>query len=156
MEVQKLTLEELEDSIVGKEYPLWIDWEVGGQIVLREICVKVAEPNVAEEITHKYVVKDRQGNAQKINKEKEKEYLAELFQRFFVSPSLKKLGTKTIVETIFPKIPLTARGVIERTILGDLSEVIVKEAEILKNFEEVESAPDMNSSDSQPSTTDSN
>ena len=47
MDFEELTLDDLEDSIVGKEFPLLVDWVKNGQLTTLIIKVKVAEPAVA-------------------------------------------------------------------------------------------------------------
>jgi len=150
----ELTLEDLEDSVVGKTVPIMIDWISNGVLTYKTVKVEIAEPTVAEKITQKYTRRDRAGKPQKLSDEQEKRYQAELFQRFLKSPDLTGLSHDAILDKVIAKIPIMPRMTIQNTILGDLSEVMTLEEDALKNLG-MEEPQDTSSSDSQPSTSDS-
>ena len=152
MEFEELTLEDLEESPVGQEVPILVDWISKGQITTKTVKVKVAEPAIAEKITQKYMRADR-GGKMSMPQERQKLYQAELFQHFLVTPSLKNLGLKAIEENVIPKFPVSTRLQIEKVILGNLEDVITLEEDTLKNFAE-DVLQDTSGLDSQPSTSD--
>ena len=151
----ELTLEDLDNSIVGTVIPIPIDWIENNQIVQKIIKVKVAEPDVIDKLQHKYTKVDRAGNIKPMNDEREKQLTAEMFKNFMVAPDISKLSLDAISGRVISKIPVGVRPDIINAIKGKFDEILTLEEDALKNLEE-ESHQEEPDSDLQPSTTDSN
>ena len=151
----ELTLEDLDNSIVGHIIPVEIDWIENNQIVTKIIKVKVAEPDVIDKITKKYTQIDRAGNVKKITDERERLLTAEMFKHFMVAPDLSSLSLDAISTRVISKIPVGARPDIINAIRGKFDDILTLEEDALKNFVAAES-PDILDSDLPQSTVDSN
>ncbi len=151
----EMTLEDLDNSIVGRDIPVEIDWISGdNQITSKIFRVKIAEPYVIDKLAHKYVSIDRSGKPKKMTEEQENRLAAEMYQKFMVRPDLSALSLEQIYERVVMKITLTARESIQNAIRGKLDDIMTLEEETLKNLGAGE-FHDMEDLSSQPSTTDS-